>query len=531
MARSEWFSRVRELTLRLVAWESVTGTEGEREFAFRLHHLLRSLPYFATHPEYLQLRRTLDDPLERHTLFALVRGKGPQTVILTGHYDVVSVENYGPLKEWAFDPQGLLPRLVEEVRTSDPRVAKDLASGDFLPGRAALDMKSGLAAGIAVLEHFAAAPEPAGNLLFIAVPDEEHSSHGMRSAVRQLPELLEAWGLEVAAAINLDAHVDAGDGSEGQSVFLGSVGKLLPTVFLVGSPTHAGDPFSGVGANFLSAELVRLLEANPDFANGEAPPPVNLRQGDFKDYYDVTTPHTAFAAFNLLTHTWGPGEVLERVVAATHQAMENALETLRERAARRGVRVPERRPRVLTFAELEHLSREKAGSAVEALYRGLEASEALEFSRRATEELVRLAGLEGPAAVVGFGALYYPRVRLGESPKEARLLEVVSRQAQSVSREFGTPIGLRPFFPGISDMSFLGCRDTAGALEAMAANTPAFGKTLRFDYSLPGRLAIPVVNIGPWGHDYHQRTERVYMPYSFGVLPELLWRVCRDLLE
>lgn len=529
MTRSEWFSRVRELTLRLVAWESVSGTEGEQEFAFRLHDLLRGLPYFATHPEYLQLRRTQDDPLERYTLFALVRGKGPRTVILTGHYDVVSVDNYGLLKEWAFDPEELLPKLLEEIRTSNPQAAQDLASGDFLPGRAALDMKSGLAAGIAVLERFATS-EPVGNLLFIAVPDEEHSSHGMRSAVQQLPELLGAWGLEAEAAINLDAHVDTGDGSEGQNVFLGSVGKLLPTVFFLGSPTHAGDPFSGVGANFLAAELIRLLEANPDFADAEAPPPVNLRQGDFKDYYDVTTPHTAFAAFNLLTHTWGPREVLERVVAATHQALESALETLRARAARRGLRVPERRPMVLTFAELERWAREKAGRAVQEAYQGLKTADPLEFSRQVTERLVRQARLEGPAAVVGFGSLYYPRARLGESPGEKRLLEIVSRQATQVSQEFGTPIGLRPFFPGISDMSFLGCRDTKAALEAMAANTPAFGKILHFDYRLPAQLAIPVVNLGPWGRDYHQRTERVHMPYSFGVLPELLWRVCRDLL-
>jgi arginine utilization protein RocB len=224
--------------------------------------------------------------------------------------------------------------------------------------------------------------------------------------------------------------------------------------------------------------------------------------------------------------------VLERVVAATHQALKNALETLRVRAARRGLGVPERQPAVLTFAGLERRARGKAGSAaVEEAYRGLQAADALEFSRQATEKLVRLAGLAGPAAVVGFGSLYYPPARLGENPRETRLLQAAARQAESVGREFGTPIGLRPFFPGISDMSFLGCRDTAAALEAMAANTPAFGKTLHFDYSLPGRLEIPVVNLGPWGRDYHQRTERVHMPYSFGVLPELLWRVCRDLLE
>jgi arginine utilization protein RocB len=41
---------------------------------------------------------------------------------------------------------------------------------------------------------------------------------------------------------------------------------------------------------------------------------------------------------------------------------------------------------------------------------------------------------------------------------------------------------------------------------------------------------VPVINVGPWGRDYHQRLERIYMPYSFGVMPELVWRIAGDLL-
>ena len=33
----------------------------------------------------------------------------------------------------------------------------------------------------------------------------------------------------------------------------------------------------------------------------------------------------------------------------------------------------------------------------------------------------------------------------------------------------------------------------------------------------------PVVNIGPWGRDYHQKWERVHMPYAFDVLPDLIY--------
>jgi len=108
------------------------------------------------------------------------------------------------------------------------RAAIELRSGAFLPGRGVLDMKSGLAVGIALLERFAQDPERQGNLLFVATPDEEGGSHGMRSAAAQLPEIAAEWGLDLAAALNLDITVDQADGREGRVIYTGSVGKLLP---------------------------------------------------------------------------------------------------------------------------------------------------------------------------------------------------------------------------------------------------------------------------------------------------------------
>ena len=52
----------------------------------------------------------------------------------------------------------------------------------------------------------------------------------MRSAVLALPGLANEWGLSIEAAINLDSGVDEGEGMEGRAVYLGSVGKLLPSV-------------------------------------------------------------------------------------------------------------------------------------------------------------------------------------------------------------------------------------------------------------------------------------------------------------
>ena len=97
-----------------------------------------------------------------------------------------------------------------------------------------------------------------------------------------------------------------------------------------------------------------------------------------------------------------------------------------------------------------------------------------------------------------------------------------------MAQAWQTPIKLRNFFPGISDMSFLGGNLPAADAALVNANTPP--RLLQRAGSDPIlSLNLPTVNIGPWGRDYHHRNERVYMPYSFGVLPELIWRVVCNL--
>jgi arginine utilization protein RocB len=548
-----WFDQVRDLTLALVRFSSVTGTPGEVAFAQYLHDLLAARPYFAANRGDLRIERAPDDPHGRSNVFALVRGAGPETVLLTGHYDIVSVANYGDLAPYACDPEALLPRLIADLEAGAQSPAErlaldDLRSGAFMPGRGALDMKSGIAAGIAVLDRFAALAGRRGNLLLIATPDEEENSEGMRAAAARLPALAAEWGLEPIAAINLDSATDRGDGRDGQAIFIGSVGKLLPSVYLVGRDTHAGAPFEGVGANLLAAEVTRRIECNPalaDRAEGEfAPPPVGLKQADLKQGYDVTTPAAAWCYYNLLTHSWSPSEAMATIVREVQQALDDAIALLGERARRYAglaggdVTAPAWPPQTLTFAELKRRAFDRGGAAAEAALtrmaeqlRGDPSVDLPLYCRQLTELLWRHSGLTGPVAVVGFASLYYPRVFVGDAPgRQARLRAAVERQAAALTQATGVSIRIRPFFPGISDMSFLGCADTPEELALVSENTPAWGSRLRFDYSSARELDLPVINVGPWGRDYHQRLERVYMPYSFGILPELVWRIVGDLI-
>jgi hypothetical protein len=143
----------------------------------------------------------------------------------------------------------------------------------------------------------------------------------------------------------------------------------------------------------------------------------------------------------------------------------------------------------------------------------------LALSRALTDWLIDRAGIRGPAVVIGFAGLHYPPSRLDpDAPADAALLRAVRAAEAALATE--TTLTWRPHFQGISDMSFLGQPARAGDA-VVADNTPAAKLVDR-----PGAraLAFPVVNIGPWGREFHQRLERVHAPYAFDTLPRL-WRI------
>jgi len=574
-------ARTRALALALTAVPSITDSDDETRFAFFLRDLLADWPYFKVHPERIRLVRTVDDARERYALLASAgtagrTGDTVPTIILTGHYDVVSVENYGALASSAFDPDALSPRLVEALEAEAAavdsrgglygdalrRALADLRSGEFLPGRGLLDMKAGLAAGLALLEEKASSlyfaetnavsvnsekpnePGDDGALVFLAVPDEEGSSHGMLGAVRSLSEILTGWGLRAVAAINLDAAVDQGDGSAGRSVFLGSVGKLHPFALFVGRPTHAGAPFDGVNPALPAAEFARGIECAVGlFDRGQhavesattgiqpPPPPTILYYRELRDHYDVTTPSAVFVSVNVLTHIDGPGEVLAAVSSLAAASLEAAGAALRSRAAAyssaagQAFAPPDREPRVVSWAELERLARQADPASYEAAAERARAAEDRMAALAAfVAAAVSLAGLEGPAAIVGLAPPYYPRASL-DPVKDAWLMAAIESAVSAMNRHRSTDISIQRFFPGISDMSFLNPGDSPEARRLAGAACPS-----GLD-PLPAGFSCPVVNIGPWGREYHQRLERVHAGYAFEVLPELLERVVAEIFS
>lgn len=541
LPREDWdpMERVREFALRLVGWPSETGSDGEAAFADHLECLLREIPYFQDHPEDLAVIDSHGSPARRNVV-ALVRGQGRKTLALAGHFDTASIANYRDLAPLACRPEELRSALVADLsarpRTEqEERVLGDLRSGDFLPGRAMLDMKSGIAAGIALLERHAAAPERIGNLLLLATPDEERNSRGMRSLRDALPGLAARWDLDLAAAINLDATSDQGEGEEGRAIYQGTIGKLMPFAFVIGEPSHAAYPFDGISTHLIAASVMQAIEVNTalcDRGAGEvSPPPICLEGRDLRGDYEVTTPERAFLAFNWLSHSWTADDLFARFKTQVEEALKDAMTRFEGEAsayaeiAGRRRQGAARNPTVLTYAELRTQVSDSGGDAALARVDALTAALArdddpLVKTRMIVEAAVAEARLGGPAVVVGFASLHYPHTHLDHNRPEDRAFASAVEEARAESeRRLGQSVVYRQTFLGISDMSFLGHAPAAAETAFVAVNTPAADLVDRPPETL---LRFPVVNIGPWGRDYHQRLERVHSRYAFQDLPLLL---------
>jgi arginine utilization protein RocB len=531
--------------LRMTELPSVSGSAEEAAFPRALSALLRRSAPFVDHPENVW---TIPVPGGRHQrgcVAALVRGKGRRTVVLTGHFDTVPIEDYGDLKPLAGQAedlrQGLLSRLRKGAVTRAEKLAlEDLSGPDYLPGRGLLDMKAGLAAGLAVLEAFAELPEREGNLLFLTVPDEEVNSAGARAAAPALPEICAKHGLDIVAAINLDAIHDEGDGSTGRAVALGTIGKLLPSAMVVGLPTHAGYAFNGLNACVLAGALaaeVEWAEALTERAGDQTGAGPTLRgMKDSKTAYDVTMPDKVWMFWNVMLYRRSPTAILQALQGLAESAVAKvkaALAPRRSAALGDGVG-PLPDVTVTTFESLRRevfASRPDAAAALDLYAKEIAARnlDLPEQCRLITQELWKLSGRGDPAIVLGFASTPYLATQLGDDVNGRNLAQATETAAEIIAARHDTTIALPAYFLGISDMSFLGQADES-EIPIVAANTPAWGAGLHWPQG-NAFAGIPIVNAGPWGRDYHTVLERLHTPYAFKILPDLIGEIVSGVLR
>lgn len=108
-----------------------------------------------------------------------------------------------------------------------------------------------------------------GNLIFAAVCDEEGNSKGMLRLVPELVRLQETQGLDYLALLDTDYMTAEYEGDQSKYIYMGTVGKVMPTFFIVGKETHVGEAFQGLDPNQLAAQITQRINLNPEFSDRE----------------------------------------------------------------------------------------------------------------------------------------------------------------------------------------------------------------------------------------------------------------------
>lgn len=546
------FADVKELTKELVKIPSIVKTSGEAACAKKVHEFYSKLPYFQANPKQLILQQTEDDEIERYNVLAMVKGtKGnsKRTIILMGHVDTVGVDDFGTIKEHAFNPD-VLPQLLKDMNLGQ-EIDQDIDSGEYMFGRGALDMKSGVAGHMWLMRYFSEHPEELdGNIIAVSECDEEDNSHGIISALKILKEWKTEHNLEYIAAINADYSTPYHEQDENRYVYFGTIGKLLPTFYVVGKETHVGQAYGGLNPNLLVAELTRLIELNPDLcdeAQGEVTiPPMSLKQTDFKDAYTVQTPIAAYAYYNVFTHSMSPKDIMDKMKEQAVKAFDNVVEYTNEsykQFCEMGGHTFTELPwktRVYTWEEfyekLTSLHGEKFIKHLQEfaaqLNRAKPTLDLREFNVRIVEEAFKWEKDKSPVIIVFNSSTFFARIEMtGKTKNEQKLLDSVKQAVEVVQKYSEKPIVTKMFYPYISDSSFMALSDEGADLAALENNTPAWGTKYTHPIEDITEINVPVVNIGTYGKDGHKFTERVHMQHTFEYIPNITYYTIKRLLD
>lgn len=538
--------KIEAITKSLVALNSINGTLGEGKKADYIKDMIKSFPYFQENPSHVWEQAIPEDPYGRKNIFAFIEGNGDSlnTVIYHAHLDTVGIEDFGPLKDIAFDSD----RLAEYFSNYefDRDVQRDARSGEWMFGRGSVDMQSGIAVHLANLLHFSERRDQLpGHILFMANPDEESQHSGILTSISELKRLKQEKQLRYLAAINNDFITPLYEGDTTRYIYTGAAGKLLPCFAIYGREVHVGDTLSGIDPNLIASEITRRVHNNIHMAEnieGELVlPPTCLYQRDNKEAYNVQTAVSSYVYFNYFIYEKTAKEVMDQLTAVADEACKETERKLSdyydEYCERTSLPKKEMSWNVQVYSLEDYLKRLRSRGIdpAQCIGQAFKTYEHLELRMRcfkAVEELQKLDPEQGAKVIIFYAPPYLPHNYLKEESTRDQLLQHVIQEAvDKTAASTGETFVFKKFFPYLADGSFLSLHETDEEVSAFTDNFPGWDVIGTIPFKEIRELNIPSVNIGVYGKDGHKWTERVYKPYTFHVLPELIQQTTMHLLH
>lgn len=544
------YQEIERLTKELVQIPSINTTSGERDIAIYIEEYIRKIPYFKHHQEQVIIQPLQDDLYDRRNIFAYIKGRKEndgRTIMLHGHMDTVGTEDYGSLRPFCHNPDELLEKMLEIDLDKSVRI--DLESGDWMVGRGSCDMKSGVAVFLVLLKELSEkAEELGGNILLSVNPVEENLHTGIIEGIEVLKQLKEDAGFRYVLAINNDYICPLYEGDYKKYIYTGAVGKLLPCFYIQGKETHVGQCFEGFDASMVAAELVSQMNLNSDYCDGYEGeytlPPSVLKMKDLKPWYNVQTASDAFVYFNYFVHQASMEEIIDKLKSAAKNTMKETLNKINVEYKKycnlqgdeyQEIHFPEK---VMTYDELYQLAVLQQGEIITkkimeaTIYMLAEQVDKREIGMYLIKILLEEIKLKEPVIIIYFAPPYCPHNTLKkENQQELELIEVLQDVIAEFGKESGEDYKILQFFPSLTDSSFIKIDDETSSIQSLIDNFPEYSTLYPVPLKDIKGLNIPAVNYGCYGKDAHKWTERVYKPYSFSTLPELLLKTIHRILN
>ncbi|RKD71086.1 arginine utilization protein RocB [Sinobaca qinghaiensis] len=531
------------VTKRLIEITSVTDTKGENDISSFLYQFLQQFPCFKTNPGDVWKQTIPGDDLQRKNIFAFVSSAepSPDTVIFHAHYDTVGITDYGNLQSIAGAPERLKEYFFSQ--NSHTGAAEDALGDDWLFGRGSVDMKSGIAVHLLNFLYYSThGNEWKGNILLLLNAGEENDHSGMKAAVEEFLRLRRERNLHYSLAVNNDYTTSLYEGDPNYYAYLGSAGKMLACFSIFGRPVHAGEVMEGLDPTFISSALNQAVSYNTEFMEtipGEFTlPPVCLQQKDSKQGYNVQTAENARMYFNYFLYEESIEGAVQKLYDAAEKAaaeiaedMKKRYDTFLEKTGKQAGTPPSWEIRIEKWdtycGRLERKGID-VRAAVEKAEKESETLDAREKSFYIAEAVKREDPDKSPLILLFLSAPLIPPVAV----KKSDIQEKLQTALEAVQKTYQLRIAARQYFPFISDSSFLSLENKflPGGERAVVPHMPGGFKSHQLPLQAMKELAVPAVNLGVYGRDAHQYTERLYKPYSFEILPYFIRRVVREFL-
>ena len=523
-------NRIQDIFDKSMVIESFTHTDLERNIENFLNQYIGSLPYFQEHSDYFGTYQIPNDFFHRSVNWALVKRHCADTVILFHHHDTVDIEDFGNLKEIAFDNIALKKALASSALGQD--VLEDIISNEWQFGRGSCDMKAALALQLGVVAEYASKAEGKVNLLYLSVGDEESYSQGMRAAVGLLSDLKKKFHLNYILAI--DSEPFESNSAQEKVLHVGTVGKMMPVVVTQGILSHMKEPLKGINAVSLLAKVVEKIDLNPllsDLTDEErAPLPSWSYMRDLKENYDVSTVLRAAGYFNVLYLDKSPKELMMTIQHLCQEAIDEFYERYQTLQVVYKEYKKVTKPRVLTYDELIQLCQKKSGfeefmhkvtrSAHKAFQAGLSYQE---ITIETVQKVLDFYDKKEAFVVLTIAPPYYPSMNCRHLKNSVVDIEkLIALYSRYLADTAAARLTVEEFFMGICDISYCALEKSVEEHQKIIDSMAVPENLYPIDFEKIQDINVPGINLGPWGKDLHQLTERVYEKDMLKTIPQFL---------